>query len=138
MCTWVAQDQLRDKPLTDLTLPIMFVRGTKDAFSTPGPWEATRARLASARVVVLTQILPFWWVACGLVRTCSSERDRRGWNGVHVRACVCVMACLPACMYALRACVRVLVCALVGVHICTLASRVLCTGAASNSLPRSA
>ncbi|KAI8467653.1 MAG: hypothetical protein J3K34DRAFT_31399 [Monoraphidium minutum] len=45
--------QLRDEPLCSLQLPLLFLRGTSDPFSTPGPWVGVRARLASADVQVV-------------------------------------------------------------------------------------
>eukprot|EP00887_Chlorella_sp_A99_P007797 scaffold20.g7797.t1 len=42
-------EQLRDVPLADLDLPILFVCGTRDAFSSQQPWDALLPRLRSRR-----------------------------------------------------------------------------------------
>ena len=44
--------QLRDVPLVQLRLPLLFVRGTRDEFSGGEEWDAVRARLAATRVEV--------------------------------------------------------------------------------------
>ena len=46
------EGQLRDSPLTDLQLPLLFVRGTKDDFSQQGQWEAVMQRMQSPRLEV--------------------------------------------------------------------------------------
>jgi pimeloyl-ACP methyl ester carboxylesterase len=40
------QQELRDDPLCRLTLPVLFVRGTKDPFATEGPVKGVMARMA--------------------------------------------------------------------------------------------
>ena len=55
------QDQLRDMPLCSLTHPLLFVRGTRDAFSKDAQFESARARLASSRVEVPSA---FRYTAC--------------------------------------------------------------------------
>lgn len=50
MCWGCTQGELRDVPLVELTLPLLFVRGTRDPFSTPGPWHTLRQRLGSSSV----------------------------------------------------------------------------------------
>lgn len=44
--------QLRDSPLTSLTLPLLFIRGTKDPFCTEAPWKGVSKRLKSDLVQV--------------------------------------------------------------------------------------
>ena len=53
-----AQEQLRDTPLCELTQPLLFVRGTRDAFSKDAQFDGVRARLASSRVEVHKCIQP--------------------------------------------------------------------------------
>ncbi len=45
-------DQLRDHPLTALHAPLLFVRGTRDAFCEDAQFQAVRARLSSSNVQV--------------------------------------------------------------------------------------
>ena len=59
------QDNLRDVPLIDLTLPIMFVHGSKDTMCEAGTFQAIRDRMSSSELQVhdlhglrcLTQLL---------------------------------------------------------------------------------
>ncbi|GAB4819382.1 hypothetical protein N2152v2_006428 [Parachlorella kessleri] len=44
------EGQLRDSPLTELQLPMLFVRGTKDEFSQQEQWEAVMQRMQSPRL----------------------------------------------------------------------------------------
>jgi predicted alpha/beta-hydrolase family hydrolase len=46
------QESLRDEPLCSLRLPLLFLRGTSDPFSTPEPWEQVHRRLVTADVEV--------------------------------------------------------------------------------------
>eukprot|EP00877_Chromochloris_zofingiensis_P014393 jgi/Chrzof1/9207/Cz03g39250.t1 len=46
--------QLRDDPLCKLQQPLLFLRGSKDAFSTPQPWEDVMARMTSTNIQVHT------------------------------------------------------------------------------------
>ncbi|KAK9839428.1 hypothetical protein WJX81_001445 [Elliptochloris bilobata] len=48
------QDRVRDTPLTSLKQPLLFVRGTRDAFSEDAEFQAVRARLESQRVEIHT------------------------------------------------------------------------------------
>ncbi|KAK3268679.1 hypothetical protein CYMTET_22830 [Cymbomonas tetramitiformis] len=48
------EETLRDLPLTDLTQPLLFVRGTRDSMSSPAPFEQVVGRLAASRVLVHT------------------------------------------------------------------------------------
>jgi hypothetical protein len=41
------QEQLRDDPLTSLTAPVLFVRGSNDSFCNRGVFDAVRERMAS-------------------------------------------------------------------------------------------
>ena len=47
-----SQDQLRDEDLTALQVPVFFVKGTKDTFSTEAPWKEVLSRMQSPRVEV--------------------------------------------------------------------------------------
>ncbi|KAG2484076.1 hypothetical protein HYH03_017095 [Edaphochlamys debaryana] len=46
--------ELRDTPLASLSLPLLFVRGSRDEFSTPGPWEDILGRMSSSDLRVHT------------------------------------------------------------------------------------
>lgn len=46
------QDNLRDVPLVDLTLPIMFVHGSKDTMCEAGTFQAVRGRMSSSDLQV--------------------------------------------------------------------------------------
>lgn len=46
------QDQLRDEDLTALQIPVLIVKGTKDTFSTNGPFEEVMSRMTSPRVEI--------------------------------------------------------------------------------------
>ena len=46
------QEQLRDEDLTALDIPVLFVRGLKDPFSTNGPWTEVLSRMSSDSVEV--------------------------------------------------------------------------------------
>jgi predicted alpha/beta-hydrolase family hydrolase len=46
------QEDVRDEPLTSLQLPLMFVRGTNDPFSTQDPWDKLRPRLTTKHLLV--------------------------------------------------------------------------------------
>ncbi|KAL3139103.1 hypothetical protein ABBQ32_005896 [Trebouxia sp. C0010 RCD-2024] len=46
------QDSLRDVPLVDLTLPIMFVHGSKDTMCEAGIFQAVRGRMSSSDLQV--------------------------------------------------------------------------------------
>lgn len=48
----LTQQALRDIPLVDLQLPMLFIRGTKDPFSSDGPFKALLPRLQSHNVQV--------------------------------------------------------------------------------------
>jgi hypothetical protein len=48
----VLQEDVRDTPLTSLELPLMFVRGTNDPFSTQEPWDQLCPRLTSKHLLV--------------------------------------------------------------------------------------
>ncbi|EIE27839.1 hypothetical protein COCSUDRAFT_83459 [Coccomyxa subellipsoidea C-169] len=48
------QDQLREDPLTSLTAPILFVRGTNDNFCNTKEFESVKARMTSSDVQVHT------------------------------------------------------------------------------------
>ncbi len=50
-CT-TPQEQLRDEPLCSLQLPLLFLRGTSDPFSTDGPWQSIQPRLQSSDLQV--------------------------------------------------------------------------------------
>lgn len=45
-------DKLRDDPLTSLTLPLLFIRGTKDPFCEEKPWKEVTKRLQSGQMQV--------------------------------------------------------------------------------------
>lgn len=46
------QGQLRDEDLTALEVPVLFIKGTKDPFSTEDPWRETLSRMQSPQVEV--------------------------------------------------------------------------------------
>lgn len=48
----LTQQELRDIPLVDLQLPMLFIRGIKDPFSSDGPFKALLPRLQSCNVQV--------------------------------------------------------------------------------------
>lgn len=50
--TGVLQDSLRDSPLVELTLPILFVHGSKDTMCEPDTFQAVRDRMSSYDVQV--------------------------------------------------------------------------------------
>ena len=50
----ILQDELRDEDLTALQVPVLFVKGTKDPFSTEKPWKEVLSRMQSPRVEVVT------------------------------------------------------------------------------------
>jgi hypothetical protein len=50
--TLLAQGNLRDKPLVDLTLPLLFVRGSKDSMCKAATFAAVKARMSSADLQV--------------------------------------------------------------------------------------
>lgn len=69
---WV-QSQLRDTPLTDLTTPILFVRGTKDAFCEHEEFEKVKARMTSSDV----QVGPLHnWETCFAITDIVEGMDR--------------------------------------------------------------
>ncbi|CAD7697261.1 unnamed protein product [Ostreobium quekettii] len=45
-------EELRDDPLCKLKTPLLFVRGTKDAFCANRPWELVVPRMNTKRLVV--------------------------------------------------------------------------------------
>jgi predicted alpha/beta-hydrolase family hydrolase len=45
-------EKLRDEPLASLTLPLLFIRGTKDPFCTEKPWKEVLNKLKGGKVVV--------------------------------------------------------------------------------------
>ena len=46
------QEELRDEDLTALQVPVLFVKGTKDTFSTETAWKEVLSRMQSPRVEV--------------------------------------------------------------------------------------
>ena len=46
------QEQLRDEDLTALQIPVLIVKGTKDTFSTEGPFKEVTSRMASPRLEI--------------------------------------------------------------------------------------
>ena len=55
----LSQGNLRDKPLVDLTLPLLFVRGSKDSMCKAVIFAAVKARMSSVDLQVsLMDVLP--------------------------------------------------------------------------------
>ncbi len=55
----LSQGNLRDTPLVDLTLPLLFVRGSKDSMCKAGIFAAVKARMTSVDLQVsLMDLLP--------------------------------------------------------------------------------
>lgn len=48
------QEELRDVDLVALEMPVLFVKGTKDTFSTEEPWQEVLSRMQSPQVEVVT------------------------------------------------------------------------------------
>ena len=55
----LSQGNLRDQPLVDLTLPLLFVHGSKDSMCKAVPFAAVKARMSSIDLQVsLMALLP--------------------------------------------------------------------------------